>query len=364
VLDKIVLNDLHQDILDLLNAGADTIYTADGSLQSERNIQGNGYGLWFKEITEFGIHANNVRIDTPQTLFTDQSVGVDSLFISAENFTKYSLFNGLTDAAFAIYDSGALNVKTYNDNINDFVQRFYISGNEEVAMVSVLNANFEIKDNNNNRWFQTDLVNQILVFGDGDLAQNGTQIILSDTAQQVFVSAQEGFAIHASNSFFNNSFAAILKTDNLTDGDCVLQLPFSPNHNLATNIDGFFANAFGKISLTEEDVYTPVITGANNASFIQSNLRYLKIRNTVIVSGFIECTTTNSSVFGSFNFTLPIDTTINNAGGTSAINNTTSNNISSISIEISNGYNNLAHVTINSPLGGQKKYYFTLTYKI
>jgi hypothetical protein len=371
VLDKILVADLHQDILDLLNGGSDTIYTADGTLQGNRTIDGDGYDLYFYNLASFNVLATQVDINTdnfnvhsPNTLFEDTLLGIEYVTANAEQFKKTSFYNGKAGDVFFIDSTGALVVKTFNDNIGAFQQRFSISGVDDYAMASIMNANFEVKDNGSNTWLQTDLVNQILVLGDVDNAYNGTKIIVSDTAQQVLVNAQGGFAIHASDDFFSNTFQAVLKTDNLIDGDTVLQLPLANNKTLVASIDGYAATPNGNINIANEANFTPTVSNASNATFNQSSLRYLKVRDTVIVHGFIECSTAVGSTFGSFNFTLPFNTTINNAGGASAVNNAYSNNVSSISIEINSASNYLANVKIYSPLGGQKKYYFTLTYKI
>ena len=461
VLDKILLTDLHQDIVDILeNVSADTnLGNTDQTLISNRQVNGDGLSLSFVDIQEFELMVGDFVVDSnllktvpsygrimmgdvrnsynypvlidvnnDEELVTTKSPRVnfrDSrndnyLYLTATNESLQKNYKGNTyeGRVFEIAAGGELFVNTENKDSGGLLNRLSITAFEEVTAVQIANAIFSVIDaNNSGQFLRIDPINGQSI-GDIDGVISNTRIIVNPAAEtiestalqgryekanyyeiansvgeRIFVCSSDGSVTIGSvdgqgygtkisvdeagavvdinaiaglqlkaSSNVNNYGYAVLKTDNLLEGKCTLQMPLENDKTFAVGVNGYYANNSGMIAVPElafeEGEYTPtVISATTGVTVTPQALKFQRLGNYVTISGTISIqkTATNSATI---NISLPTTSTTNYAGSGIAIQG---NSVSAIALTTAS--NGSVFIQCASGSSSSLPYKFSFTYK-
>lgn len=245
-LDKILMTDLHQDIVDILNnagSGDTNLGNTNLTLDDDRSVNCNNHWLSFENAIGYVFDGEGFVIP--------EIVVVDKTFKSVNLGDIYNSVNGtkieILDAEEKLNLYGTTTIKSLNST-NDFVDRLLINTANDIVAASFKDVDLSLeKTSNNSRLLLASLTDSLVMLGDVDRVGYSTQLWIADDGQQIGLLANEGILIQAKNS--GGTGYALVKTDNITEGEATLQLPAAYGKTLAISVNGVDADASGNVEL-------------------------------------------------------------------------------------------------------------------
>lgn len=188
------------------------IYNSDGTLTSDRTLDGAGHTLSFISISNW------------RTASVTNTVDVSDYFL-IQGGTDYDGFTDLfrVDSNGTISSYSNLGLKLSHSNIGVFslkstnassslIERFNLSASADIAELKLLQVKFNVQDGTGKKFINIDYGNSLYQIGDLNTLLNGTKLIIDDSAATAQIFAENGFSI--SNAA--NTKKALFRVDTLT----------------------------------------------------------------------------------------------------------------------------------------------------